>query len=166
MMNVISMIVVIGLLYCVLCVPVGLFNLKVYQAVMGTKCGFPTVLLAFCPLYNIVFPRKYIYNRAPVYTGLLILFTVLMLFRTVAFILVLQVPILYVFSAFASIGAIILYYGLYLFNCFDFARMFGCGILTKLFSIVVPPLGYYLVSNQVLGYYKSVEDEVSGRFTA
>lgn len=163
-MNILSVVIVLGVLYGVLCLPVALFNLKVYQAVVGVKCGFPSVLLAFCPFYNIVFARKQVYTKAPIYNILLILCAVLLCFRFISLVMVARVPILVFYSAFCAMAAVVLYYILYIINAVDFAHMFGCGAVTKLMAILVAPVGYYLLSNQVLSYYKSVEDEVSGRF--
>ena len=42
--------------------------------------------------------------------------------------------------------------------------MFNCGLIVTLCGVVVAPIGYYMLSTQVLGYFRSVEDTVSGRF--
>lgn len=164
MMDVISVVLVLMVLYAVISVPVGIFNLKVFQAIHGTKCTGFSFLKAFTPLYNITFARKLAYGKATVFNVILLVCLLLLLFRVVALILVSTLPILVVYSSLVMIACIALYWVLYIVNCVDFCRMFNCGIITTLCGVVVPPIGYYMMSTQVLGYFRSVEDTVSGRF--
>ena len=164
MMDVISVVLVLMALYAVNSVPVGMFNLKVFQAIHGTKCTGFSLLKAFTPLYNITFARKLAYGKATIFNAILLLCLLLLLFRVVALVLVSTLPILVVYSSLVMIACIALYWFLYIVNCVDFCRMFNCGVITTLCGVVVPPIGYYMMSTQVLGYFRSVEDTVSGRF--
>lgn len=164
MMDVISVVLVLMALYAVISVPVGIFNLKVFQAIHGTKCTGFSLLKAFTPLYNITFARKLAYGKATIFNAILLLCLLLLLFRVVALVLVSTLPILVVYSSLVMIACIALYWVLYIVNCVDFCRMFNCGVITTLCGVVVPPIGYYMMSTQVLGYFRSVEDTVSGRF--
>ena len=38
MMEALSVVIVLAFLYAIICVPVGIFNLKLFQAINGTKC--------------------------------------------------------------------------------------------------------------------------------
>lgn len=49
MLDVLSVIIVLAVLYAIVSVPVGIFNLKVFQAVHGTKCTGLSILKAFAP---------------------------------------------------------------------------------------------------------------------
>lgn len=164
MMDVVSVILVLVILYAVISVPVGIFNLKMFQAIHGTKCTGLSFLKAFTPLCNITFARKLAYGRATIFNVVLRICLLLLLFRIVAVVVVSALPILVVYSSLVMIACIALYWILYIINCVDFCRMFNCGVITTLFGIVVPPIGYYMLSTQVLGYFRSVEDTVSGRF--
>lgn len=163
-MNVISVLLVVLILCALISVPVGLFNLKIFQAVHGAKCTGLNFLKAFTPFYNITFSRKLTYGRTPIYNWAMIICAVLLAFRFTALLLVSAVPILVVYSSITTFSCIVLYWGFYLVNAVDFCRMFNCGVVTTLCSIVVPPIGYYMISTQVLGYFRNVEDMVSGRF--
>ena len=46
MLDVLSVIIVLAVLYAIVSVPVGIFNLKVFQAVHGTKCTGLSILKA------------------------------------------------------------------------------------------------------------------------
>lgn len=164
MMEALSVVIVLAFLYAIVCVPVGIFNLRLFQAINGTKCTGLNFLKAFVPLYNITFARKLAYGKAPAFNVLLALCALLFVFRVSALILVSSFPILVVYSSLIMIACLALYWLLYIVNCVDFCRMLNRGVVTTLCGIVVPPIGYYMLSTQVMGYFRSVEDTVSGRF--
>lgn len=164
MMDVISVILVLAVLYAIVSIPVGIFNLKVFQAIHGTKCTGLSFVKAFIPLYNITFSRKLAYGRATAFNICLVICLLLFLFRIVSVVIVSIAPVLVVYSSLVMIACIAIYWILYIINCVDFCRMFNCGVITTLCGVVVPPIGYYMLSTQVLGYFRSVEDTVSGRF--
>lgn len=164
--NALSVLIVLAILYSIISIPVGLFNLKVFQSVNGTKCTGLNFLKAFMPFYNITFSRRLVYGKATWFHVLLLVCAVLFLCRIVAIVLVAAFPLLIVFSSIAMVACLALYYALYVINAVDFCRMLNCGLVTTLFSIAVTPIGYYMLSTQVLGYFRSVEDTVSGRFEA
>ena len=162
--NIISVVLVVGVLFAIISIPVGMFNTKVFQAINGTKCTGVNFIKAFIPFYNITFSRKLAYNSSGIFIIALIVCLILILFRIVALALVSVVPVLVVFSSFTTIAAILLYWLFYIINAVDFCRMFNCGMLITLCCIILAPVGYYMLSTQVLSYFRSVEDEVSGRF--
>ena len=160
MLDVLSVIIVLAVLYAIVSVPVGIFNLKVFQAVHGTKCTGLSILKAFAPLYNITFARKLAYGKSTVFNVMLLICLLLFVFRVVSIALVSLVPV----PSLVMIACIAIYCILYIINCVDFCRMFNCGLIVTLCGVVVAPIGYYMLSTQVLGYFRSVEDTVSGRF--
>ena len=164
MLDVLSVIIVLAVLYAIVSVHVGIFNLKVFQAVHGTKCTGLSILKAFAPLYNITFARKLAYGKSTVFNVMLLICLLLFVFRVVSIALVSLVPVLVVYSSLVMIACIAIYCILYIINCVDFCRMFNCGLIVTLCGVVVAPIGYYMLSTQVLGYFRSVEDTVSGRF--
>ena len=95
---------------------------------------------------------------------MLLICLLLFVFRVVSIALVSLVPVLVVYSSLVMIACIAIYCILYIINCVDFCRMFNCGLIVTLCGVVVAPIGYYMLSTQVLGYFRSVEDTVSGRF--
>lgn len=164
LINVLSVIIVVAILYAIISVPVGLFNLKMFQAVHGAKCTGLNFVKAFIPFYNITFSRRLVYGKATGFCIALLLCVIMFLFRVVSLVLVSAVPILIVYSSLVMIACIAFYYILYIINAVDFCRMLNCGVVTMIVSIVVAPIGYYMLSTQVLSYFRSVEDTVSGRF--
>lgn len=148
----------------ILTIPAGMFHCKLYFAVTDMKPSIREVILAYIPFLNIARSRKLAYGGAPVYTALMCVCGGLLLFRGVALFTLTTVPVLYVVSAFGMAACIGLYALLYIVNALDFSRMLDCGVVTCVASVLVAPLGYWLLSNQVLPYFKSVGDEVSGRF--
>lgn len=164
MLDIISVLIVLIVLYSIISIPVGLFNIKVFQAIYYAKPSGVNLIKAFLPLYNITFARKLAYGQATVANSVLLVCVLLAAFRIVALVLVSTFPVLIVYSSIVMIACIAMYWALYIFNCVDFCRMFNCGVVTTLCGIVVAPIGYYMLSTQVMGYFRSVEDEVSGRF--
>jgi hypothetical protein len=164
-MDIVSICIVVGALYGVFTLPVGLFNMKMYQAVHGYKCAGSQCIALFFPFYNIAFARKLVYGRSMygIWVSVCMLF---LLFRIASLLLVTIVPVLVVFSAITILVFLCIYYLLYVINALDFCMMLGCGILTFLCCIIITPVGYMVLSTQAVRYFKSVEDEVSGRFTA
>jgi len=161
--SIISAIVLVLGLCAVLAVPVGIFNLKVYRAVRGTKCTGATAVEAFVPFVNILFARKLVYGQT-FFKYLMWVCAALVIFRTAALVLINTMPVLTVFSSFGMVACIALYAVLYVANAASFASLLNCGAVTMLCCVVAAPVGYYMLSTQVLNYFRSVEDVVSGRF--
>jgi hypothetical protein len=161
--NILSIVILAALFYLLVSLPVGLFNMRVFQAVNGTKCTGYNRLGAFVPLANITFARKLVYRRT-FWNYILILCAALLLFRIISILTVAYLPVLIVYSSMSTIFCIALYFVLYILNALDFCRLLNCGIVTIVCCIAAPPVGYYMISTQVLRYFKSVEDDVSGRF--
>ena len=132
MLDVLSVIIVLAVLYAIVSVPVGIFNLKVFQAVHGTKCTGLSILKAFAPLYNITFARKLAYGKSTVFNVMLLICLLLFVFRVVSIALVSLVPVLVVYSSLVMIACIAIYCILYIINCVDFCRMFNCGLIVTL----------------------------------
>lgn len=164
MSDVISVLIVVAALAAIIAVPVGIFNVKLFQALNGTKCGGLNLVKAFVPFHNITFARKLAYGRATVYNIVLTVCLLLLLFRAVAIIVVATVPILIVYSSITTIACVLIFWLFYIINAVDFCRMLNCGITVTLCSVVIPPVGYYMLSTQVLSYFRSVEDDMSGTF--
>ena len=164
MLDILIVILLLLIFYCLVWIPVGLFNLRMFKEHNGSKAGGLEFLKAFCPFYNICFARKLAYGRSPVFfTGVTITIA-LIVFRLISVALVTVVPILVFISAMTMWLAILIYLAFYIINAIDFGRMLGAGPVTLLASIIIPPLGYYLLLNQVAVYFYKEEDELSGRF--
>ena len=116
MLDVLSVIIVLAVLYAIVSVPVGIFNLKVFQAVHGTKCTGLSILKAFAPLYNITFARKLAYGKSTVFNVMLLICLLLFVFRVVSIALVSLVPVLVVYSSLVMIACIAIYCILYIIN--------------------------------------------------
>lgn len=164
--QIISVVIVIAVLCAVVCVTVGMFNRKLFLAVYGTKCTGLSAVEAYIPFYNIVYARKIINGKAPVFLGGFCLCAAGLIFRLGSVVLVAKFPVLIVYSSLAMVVCIALYMLLYIINAVDFCRMLNCGFLTTICCIIVAPVGYYMLSTQVLPYFKQVEDKVSGTFEA
>ena len=164
--NILSALIVLGALYMVISVPVGLVNVKLFKALHGARCTGVNALLAFIPIYNIVFGRKLVYGKATFTKVILALCTALLAFRAISVLLVAAYPILVVYSAITSILVCAVYWLLYIVNAVDLGRMFGVGAITMLCCVLIAPVGYYMLSAQIMAYFRSVEDEVSGTFEA
>lgn len=164
LLNILSVVLVVAFLYSIICIPVGMFNTKLFMAIHGTKCTGLNRVKAYLPFYNITFSRWLAYGGSMVFSILLLVCALLLVFRFVAIALVASVPILVVYSALTTLGCIALYTLLYIINAVDFCRMFSCGAATMLCCLLIAPVGYYMLSLQVLSYFRNVEDEVSGRF--
>lgn len=151
-------------LYCIIWVPVGMFNLKMFKEHNGSKATGMQALSAFAPFYNICYSRKLAYGKSPIFFVLTTIAVVLFCLRLLSVALVAVVPILLPITALLIWVSLLLYFLLYIINAVDFCRMLGGGFVTLLFCIVVPMLGYYMLSNVVTAYFYKEEDELSGRF--
>lgn len=163
--NTFILIAYILVILAVVGVPVGLFNIKVYRAVCGTKPKGLVLVDAFIPATNLLFARKLVYGKTA-YTYGLVACGVLILFRAVALALINTVPILIFYSGFAVMGCLALFIVLYVANAVSFCRLFNCKVVVTLCCLLIAPVGYYMLSTQVLGYFRNTEEELSGRFTA
>lgn len=160
MSNLLSVAVVLIGIYCVLSLPVAFFNLKCFEVANGYAPSFRESLLAFVPFGNLTYGRKQIYGTSKLFRVLMWVCGILALFRAISLVFSVLLPV----STIAALTCVALYIILYIFNAVDFGRMFGAGVFTMLFCIIVAPVGYYLLSGRILAYYKSVEDEVSDTF--
>lgn len=147
-------------------IPCGFFNTRMFRGINDSKPTGMEFVKAHMPVYNVCYARKQAYGSNTVHIVLTTLIVILFLMRFLAIALVNFVPILFVFSPFFVIVSVLMYYVLYAVNAVDFARMLGCGGITLIMCILVAPLGYYLMSNQVLPYFKESEDVMSDRFGA
>lgn len=170
MLEIIGGIVFILAIIALFSVPIGLFNVKMYK---GSNNSSPTIgqyFKAYFPFVNIRYARVLAYGSSPVFLGLLILCGVLLLLRPIAYILVaLDIGAgvyLAFFSAFGSLAAIGIWWVLAAINGVDFSNMLQAGTLTKIFCIILPPLGYYMLSNIVLPYFRSEEATAYDTFGA
>lgn len=162
--DIVSVLLVVGALYAVISVPVGMFNTQLYKLSRNTKCSGLERFFAYLPLRNITYARNIAYAGSPAYTWVLRFLAGLVLLRVIAMGLAQNFPLLLLISSFGMMLAIVVYILLYIINAVDFCRMFCCGALVTICCVVCAPLGYYLLSLKVPGYFKRVEDEVSGRF--
>ena len=142
-------------------VPIGMFNVKMFKGSNSCSPSGGELVRAYMPFVNVRFSRVLAYGTSPAYLGLLILCGAILLVRGLAFLLVgMDIGVgayIAFFSAFASPVAIVVWWTLAAVNGVDFANMLQAGFLTKVACIIIPPLGYYMLSNVVLPYFRSEE---------
>ncbi len=151
-------------------VPVGMFNVKMFKGSNSTDPTGGEVVKAYLPFVNVRYSRVLAYGTSPVYLGLLIACGVLLLMRAISYALVaagLGVGVyLAFFSSFGSLIAILIWWTLAAVNGIDFCNMLQAGFVTKVACIILPPMGYYFLSNIVLPYFRSEEAVTNDTFGA
>lgn len=164
-----GIIFIVGLI-ALFTIPIGMFNVKMFKGSNGTNPGGAELLKAYLPFVNIRYARVMAYGTSPVYLGLLILCGVFLLLRAISYALVAAGigfgVYLAFFSAFTSLAAIAIWWVLAAVNGIDFGNMLNVGVPTKLCCIILPPLGYYMLSNIVMPYFKSEEVTADATFGA
>ena len=159
----VAAIILVVLIYAVLCVPVGMLNTRLFKAIRGEKATGINLGEAYAPFTNITYSRKLLFGKTAYTYGLYVV-GALLAFRAAAVLLVTKLPILTPYSAFTTLLAIAIYIVLYVANAASICRLLRGGAALMLVSIFIAPVGYYLSSARVPRYFRSVEDEVSGRF--
>lgn len=165
MLEVVSVIWLLVICYVAISLTVGMFSTKMFQAMKGYKADVPFLIKAYVPFANISTARKLLYGRT-LFTALLGVCGVLVIFRIVALTLVALVPALVTYSAAGMVMCIVLYYVLYVVNAVTFSRLLQCGAGITAVCIILPMVGYYMLAVHVLPYFKREEDKLSGRFEA
>lgn len=155
--------ILVLIIYAVICIPVGMLNVSLRRAALGAKPSPNEYLKAYSPFVNITYGRKVLYGKTAYSYGLYTV-VLLLVFRVVAVLLVGTVPVLTIYSAFTTLAALALYCVLYIWNAASMCLLLRGGTMLTIVSVLIAPVGYYLISVRVPGYFKSVEDEVSGRF--
>lgn len=162
--DILSTFIVLGVCYLLITVPVGLLNIKLFQAIHGSKATGRTLIKLFIPGVNIMFSRKLLYGTALLHTLLFAVCGFGLVFRVAALLLLEQYPALTPYSAFLMFGCLIAYGAAYALSALDMCLTFECGFWVFLACLLVAPVGYYMVSTQVLRYFSTVEDDVRGTF--
>lgn len=151
-------------------IPVGLFNTKMFRGINGSKPGGGQVVRAYLPFVNIRYSRVLAYGSSTVFLVFLCVAAVMLLLRFVAVGLVIADigfgAYLYMITPLCTLGALAIWYVLSVVNAVDFANMLGAGGITKVFCVLCSPIGYYMLSNAVLPYFKREETTVHGTFGA
>ena len=160
----IGMALIIILVYGVLFIPVGLVNIKAYRALKGEKPKLGALLTSFSPFYALTYTRKQFYGKATMFKLCYTICGLAVMFRCIAIIMLTHMPVLTVYSSFAMVGAIVLFYLFYIMNAIDLSRMFGSGPLQYLICVALTPLAYYTLSVKILPYFASVKEIVDGTF--
>ncbi|MDR1523278.1 MAG: hypothetical protein LBS29_04940 [Endomicrobium sp.] len=165
MSDVISVIILSLVVYGVLFGPLIFLILRV-QKVLAVNTSTITMLKVLLPFYNILYLRKMLYQRSPVFTISIIAFLVLALFRVVSLILLsfAILPDLVILSAVGMFVAIVVFYICYMINAFDISLMLSCGFLQFTLCFVCPPIALYYLGLRIVPYYKSVKDEINETF--
>lgn len=161
--------VVLGcMLVGIFTIPVGIFNTRMFRGVNGSKPSGSEFLKAYTPFANVRFSRVLAYGSSTVYLVALILCAILIMSRVVALILVgLDIGwsvYLFIFTPICVLLAFAIYYILAVVNAIDFGRMIGAGTLTMIMCVIMNPIGYYMLAQQVLPYFKAEENDLSGTF--
>lgn len=161
--------VVLGLMLVgIFTIPVGIFNTRMFRGVNGSKPRGSEFMKAYAPFANIRFSRVLAYGSSTVYLVALILCFILVLSRVVALVLVWMDigwgVYLFIFTPICVLLAFAIYYILAVVNAVDFGRMIGAGTLTMVLCVVMNPIGYYMLAQQVLPYFKAEENDLSGTF--
>ncbi len=163
-------IVFIIAIIALLTVPVGMFNVKMFKGSNGTDPTGGEIVKAYIPFINVRYARVMAYGTSPVFLALLCVCGGILLLRFAAIAMIgagIGVGVyLAFFSAFGSMLAIAIWWGLAAVNGVDFSNMLQAGFTTKLMCVVIPPIGYYMLSNIVLPYFRSEEAGVNDTFGA
>lgn len=155
---------IIAVLYvAVICaiftVPVGMFNCRMYEGNNGEKPGGLEKLKAYVPFANIRYARVLAYGSSPIFLIFLLFALFLLLMRFLSIIAVSMdigfMVYVYMVSSMLVMAAFAIWWILAAINGVDFASMLGAGMFTKIFCILLPPLGYYMLSQAVLPYFKA-----------
>lgn len=170
MSEVIGGVIFILLIIALFTIPVGMFNVKMFKGSNSCSPSGCELVKAYIPFANIRFARVLAYGTSPIYLALLIMCGVILLVRGLSFLLVgLNIGVgVYIafFSSFASLLAIAIWWVLAAVNGVDFANMLQAGTVTKICCIILPPMGYYMLSNVVLPYFRSEEAGTNDTFGA
>lgn len=148
----------------VFAVPIGMFNAKMYKANNDVKPTGMELVKCYLPIYHLTYAQKLAYGSATLYTVLICIFCVTIILRIIAVAMVAQWPMGVFITSFLVIFGFLCLIAVMIISGLRFAIMLQCGALTKLFCVILPPLGYYMMTQQVMAYFKSEEDELSGRF--
>lgn len=158
------------ILAAIFAVPVGMFNTKMYEGNNGFKPTGGEWFKCYIPFANIRYARVLAYGASPVFAVCLIVALIVFLLRFIAIGLVAMdvgfMVYVYMFSAMFPLIAVGIWWVLAAINGVDFGNMLGAGLFTKLFCVILPPLGYYMLSNAVLPYFKAEEVSLGGTFGA
>ena len=166
MLDILVAMVFVAIIVAIFTVPVGMFNTKMFHGANGSRATGMEVLKAYVPFGNLRYARVLSYGASPVYLVLLILAGLLIVVRLVSVAIFQMVPVLLIFTPWCVIAAFLIWYILAVVNALDFANMLGAGLVTKLFCIICAPLGYYMLAQVVLPYFKAEEENISGTFEA
>ena len=168
--GIIGGLIFILLIIAIFTVPVGMFNTKMFRGSNGAKPTGMELVKAYIPFVNVRYARVLAYGSSNIFLGALIVCGIGLLVRAIAYILVaMNIGVgvyLAFFSAFVSLGVLCIWWILAAINGVDFANMLQAGFATKLLCICIPPLGYYMLSNIVIPYFKSAEAGVNDTFGA
>lgn len=158
----------VAVLAAIFTIPVGMFNTKMYRGNNGEYPHGVDWLKAYIPFGNIRYARVLAYGASPIFGVFLIVAAAIFALRFISIGLVaLDIGIamyIYVFSAFFPMAALAIWWVLAAINAIDFGGMLGAGLPTKIVCVVLPPLGYYMLSNAVLPYFKAEEVSMDGTF--
>lgn len=151
-------------------VPVGMFNTKMFRGINGSKPTGGEFLKAYVPFFNVRYARVLAYGSSSVFMIFLCAALVLFLLRFIAIgLIALDIGwavYLFMLSPMLVLLALGIWWVLAIVNAVDFARMLGCGGLTIVMSVLIPPVGYYMLSNNVLPYFRKEESSLHGTFGA
>ena len=170
MSEIIGGVVFILAIIAIFTVPVGMFNVKMFKGSNSCSPSGLELIKAYCPFVNIRYSRVLAYGTSPVFLCGLICIGLVLCVRIISIALIgLDVGIgvyLAFYSSFASLVAIAGWWVLAAVNGVDFANMLQAGFITKCFCVVLPPMGYYMLSNIVLPYFRAEEVGVHDTFGA
>lgn len=149
-------------------IPVGLFNTRMFRGLNESRPTGSEFIKAYIPFFNVRYSRVLAYNSSPIYMALLCIAAVLFLLRFVAVGLVAADigfgAYLVILTPITVMLAFVLWYVLAVVNAIDFGRMLGVGTLTMIVCIFCAPIGYYMLSNAVMPYFKKEETSLDGTF--
>ena len=137
-------------------IPYGMLANETYKAVYKTdKVPVGLAILHYVPFYNYICIRKYLYGKALPVTIMCCITAAGALFRILAmFLWATTNPIMMIYSVYAAIGAIMVWYITMAFTSCYTAILTRRGIVTIVLGTLVAPLGAFLVSKNIRKYFK------------
>lgn len=152
-------------LYIILCAPIGVFCTQYWRVSTEVrKVPVSVKVQSYIPVWNLVYCRKLVYGTAKAAYVVLGLLIAAFALRTFAVINIATFPYLIIYTAGFNLIAVALFWVFIIVQGIRLAQLFDSSFVYYLTMVVVPPLGYYFLSNRVVIFMKEGADNVKGTF--
>ena len=137
-------------------IPYGMLANETYKAVYRTsKVPVGLMIMHYIPFYNYLCTRKYLYGKSLPIAIMSIICALGAAFRVLAIIVWAKTdPIMMVYSVYAAVGAIVVWYLIMAFTSLYTALLTRRGLITVILGTVIAPLGAFIVSKNIRRHFK------------